>query len=471
MGAKTGVLVFADAEVPAALRAATVLPDRERVEALVHRVHPGYDVEYVDNMELFDAVYPPDDHIYVTSVGGVDVLCDQRFMIDHPSRLPGHLLDLAEGRRVILHAMHSVVDWFAFAVWENGVLVRSLSLSPDDGIIENIGEPFEFERPFWAGEHPVQPVPGWLDQGPYPLPFHPLELGEEALRALFGFVIEGRPEPTDLDPFAVPMYGFRASDPTGREQAVREQALAHVRSQAASLRFSTYVDGVMVEAGSLDELVGMWSSASSSRAAAGPSPQEGVTGAPDRSPNAAEAATPSTLRDAVARRPAMYFGPVDPPDWPLVIVLWNILEALDLEPADGAVEVTVRADGRFASSVRRASMLVSAHAQTAADAVKRQFWWLQLCRDVSISVGRDGRPVDLTAEPVDEYGQRRLADVDIMVVASIDPAVVPAPPETWWANWLDRLPELADHLGFRFTSRQEVIVVDEASGTHRTLTA
>jgi hypothetical protein len=247
MGAKTGVLVFADTDVPAALRGATSLPDRERVAALVHRVHPGYAVEYVDDSELGDAVYPPTDLIYATSIGGVDVLCDQRFMIDSPSQLPGHLLDLAEGRNVILHAMHSVVDWLAFAVWENGALVRSLSLSPDGGIGENIGEPFEFERPYWAGEHPVVPVPGWPNQGPYPLPFHPLDLGEEALRALFGFILEGMPQPTDVDPYSVPMYGFRASDPTGEEQAAREALMAQALRQMGPPRRFRYVDGVLVE--------------------------------------------------------------------------------------------------------------------------------------------------------------------------------------------------------------------------------
>ncbi|TQJ25489.1 hypothetical protein FBZ33_5842 [Micromonospora sp. A202] len=40
--------------------------------------------------------------------------------------------------------MHSVVDWLSFAVWENGVLIRSLSLSPDGGIQENIGKPYDF---------------------------------------------------------------------------------------------------------------------------------------------------------------------------------------------------------------------------------------------------------------------------------------------------------------------------------------
>ncbi|GAA2558618.1 hypothetical protein GCM10010435_32100 [Winogradskya consettensis] len=61
---------------------------------------------------------------------------------------------------------------------------------------------------------------------PYPLPFHPLELGEDALRALFGFILEGHPEPDDVDPFDVPVHGFRVEDPTGQEQVARAAALA-----------------------------------------------------------------------------------------------------------------------------------------------------------------------------------------------------------------------------------------------------
>jgi hypothetical protein len=35
-----------------------------------------------------------------------------------------------------------------------------------------------------------------------------LELGEEVLRELFGFVIEGSPRPGDLNPFDVPLLAF-----------------------------------------------------------------------------------------------------------------------------------------------------------------------------------------------------------------------------------------------------------------------
>jgi hypothetical protein len=44
----------------------------------------------------------------------------------------------------------------------------------------------------------------------YPFPFHPLELGEEALRALFGFVLEGAPGDDDFDPFELPLLAYQA---------------------------------------------------------------------------------------------------------------------------------------------------------------------------------------------------------------------------------------------------------------------
>ncbi|MFI1128298.1 DUF6928 family protein [Streptomyces althioticus] len=95
---------------------------------------------------------PPEGTTYAASWPGVDVIGDQRVMIDAPSQPPGHLVAANAGRRLVLHAMHSVVDWLAFAVWEDGRLIRSLSLSPDSGIIENIGEPLPFEMPYWAGD-------------------------------------------------------------------------------------------------------------------------------------------------------------------------------------------------------------------------------------------------------------------------------------------------------------------------------
>jgi hypothetical protein len=90
--------------------------------------------------------------------------------------------------------------------------------------------------------------PGWPNQEPYPLPFHPLELGEEALRALFGFVIEGYPQPDDIDAEAVHMHGFRVTDPTGEEQAARAAMYEQRRRTTGPPRFfQMRPDGTMHE--------------------------------------------------------------------------------------------------------------------------------------------------------------------------------------------------------------------------------
>jgi hypothetical protein len=84
-------------------------------------------------------------------------------------------------------------------------------LSPDGGITEDIGAPLPFEASFWAGEHPV-PSGRQLPGGPpYPLPFHPLELGEAALLALAGFAVEGRPADDLIDPGAVRLHSYQVT--------------------------------------------------------------------------------------------------------------------------------------------------------------------------------------------------------------------------------------------------------------------
>jgi hypothetical protein len=39
------------------------------------------------------------------------------------------------------------------------------------------------------------------------------------LCALFGFVVEGYPDPDDIDATSVHPHGFRVTDPSGKEQA------------------------------------------------------------------------------------------------------------------------------------------------------------------------------------------------------------------------------------------------------------
>lgn len=147
---------------------------------------------------------PPDGKVHVGVFEGINVIASREFAIDNPSQLDRRFLDVAPYTDVYFHAMHSVVDWCAFAHWRDGELIRSLSLSPDSGVIEDLGERLAFERPYWAGEHPAMD-PEEAAEMEYPFSFHPLDLGEEALREWFGYQLEGDVDATLVEPSAVPL--------------------------------------------------------------------------------------------------------------------------------------------------------------------------------------------------------------------------------------------------------------------------
>ncbi|WP_460362151.1 DUF6928 family protein [Actinocorallia lasiicapitis] len=223
-------------------------PDPDRTETLVELILPGWPRSSREGNTLHDGTYPPEDVVYAGSFEGVDVVCSRSLMLDRPSELSPSIVEASQGRRLVLHAMHSVSDWLAFAVWEDGRLIRSLSLAPDSGVIEDIGEPLPFELPYWAGDHPVVPIEGRPgSEKPYPLPFHPLELGEDALSTFFGFTIEGFPD-YDIDPDAVELLGFNVTDPDTEGAAERKAAFqAAVAAMGPPRRFTFQADGSLVE--------------------------------------------------------------------------------------------------------------------------------------------------------------------------------------------------------------------------------
>ncbi len=203
MGAKTWMLVIAQANARDALAAKPAL-DHKATHELAERLFPEDKLEYVGTGDL-SFTSPPKNEIFIGCFDGVSVIAAKEFGMDYPSRLPERFLTVVGNGTVTLHAMHSVVDWFAYANWVNGRLMRSLSLSPDDGILEDIGPHLPFEEPYWSGEYPA--VEG--EEDAYPFPFHPLDLSETALKALFGYQLEGEIDETLLDPTSIPLLRFR----------------------------------------------------------------------------------------------------------------------------------------------------------------------------------------------------------------------------------------------------------------------
>jgi len=215
MGAKTALLVYADGDVAQALHDAVEV-DRAATEALVARLLPGLEAVAVEDGNLGWNINPPDGLLYAGVFRGLTVICAGELGELQPRDLrPGWLAEGA-GRRVILHSMHSGSDFLGFASWDaDGTLARALCLSPGLGMVEDRGDRLEFEQPYWAGQHPVDEDDDDDDDDdePYGLPFHPLDLGEDALAVLCGFVIEGTPPEGMPELERVPLAGFRLGAP------------------------------------------------------------------------------------------------------------------------------------------------------------------------------------------------------------------------------------------------------------------
>ena len=204
MGAKTWLIMYADGDPKEILRTRPQL-DRTASAAVAAQLFPADRFTEAPDGSLAFAC-PPDNTLMVACFPGLTIVADGSLGIDYPSRLDRRFIDHAAGRKIYLHCMHSVVDWFAFAVWEKGQLRRALSLSPDSGIMEDEGERLPFEAPYWSGQRPA--VDPEEDPAGYPLPFHPLEMGEDTLKALFGYNLEGEIDPTQVDPQTIRMMVF-----------------------------------------------------------------------------------------------------------------------------------------------------------------------------------------------------------------------------------------------------------------------
>lgn len=206
MGAKTWMLVYADTSARDALSAQPPL-EREATLKLAKKLFPREKLEPMGDGDL-TCTCPNDNELDIGCFPSVSVIAAKEFGIDYPSRLPEIFIAAGGSGKIYLHAMHSVVDWFAYALWSGGTLLRSLSVSPDSGILEDIGPHLLFEEPYWSGQHPVGDEE---EEDTYPLPFHPLELGDAALMELFGYQLEGPVESWLLRPESIPLIRYKRS--------------------------------------------------------------------------------------------------------------------------------------------------------------------------------------------------------------------------------------------------------------------
>jgi hypothetical protein len=203
LGAKAWFIAYSDGDPKSVLSRSPAL-DRDASRALAKRLFPGYGLKEESDGTL-DLLNPDDNQLFVGHFGDLRVVAHSDLGGDYPSRIAQKWLDPSFGSSAYVHATHSVVDWLAFGLWRNGELVRALSVSPDNGVQEQVGVPLDFERPYWDGKHPVDVGDG---DDPYPLPFHPLELSEACMLNHMGYQFEGRPSDWVCDPAEIPILSF-----------------------------------------------------------------------------------------------------------------------------------------------------------------------------------------------------------------------------------------------------------------------
>lgn len=202
MGSKSAILVLAEAKPGEKLQEVSARGQNVSklfAEKLLGRVAPS-----VRLLPLDLAVWPDFGAVCAASIPGIDIVCSRELLRRNPSELTELVGELAPGREGYAVFMDSAEDWAAFAVWSKGTLMRSLSISPESGVDEDLGKKLSFETPFWGASRPVR------ESVDYPLPFHPIDLGNEALRDFFGFILEGREGDDCFDPEETEIWEFRA---------------------------------------------------------------------------------------------------------------------------------------------------------------------------------------------------------------------------------------------------------------------
>jgi hypothetical protein len=151
----------------------------------------------------FENADPRGKSVLVGVYPSVTLVAANALAIDVPSEIDPQFIKHGQAGRMTLHAQHSVSDWTAFAWWEEGALKRSLSVAPDNGIIEDIGEKLSFEATFWSPSEQIYPPEANFPYG------HPLELGELALVHFIGTQYEGYAEDWLWDTFDLRICAFK----------------------------------------------------------------------------------------------------------------------------------------------------------------------------------------------------------------------------------------------------------------------
>lgn len=214
-------LWYVDAPDPVAVLRDHPGPDPEAALALARQLNPDRDVVPAASGTLKVWAGPDPESVYIGCYPGVTVVCSSRAALARPTRLPELLVRPLASEHTYLVSYDISMGWGAFAYWERGEFRRSFSSSRVN-ILEDEGMPLVWERPYWAGDFPIELGPGEIAD-PQLLPFDPPDFADWANQTWLGFRYRGKFSDGALTSDHIEVCGFSLF-PKGEAPAVAQEA-------------------------------------------------------------------------------------------------------------------------------------------------------------------------------------------------------------------------------------------------------
>lgn len=199
-------LWYINAPDPAAVLRDHPDPDPAAAFALAKQLNPDRDVVPAASGTLKVWAGPDPGSIYIGCYPGVTVVCTTQAALGCPTKLPELLVRPLASEHTYLISYDIPHGWGAFAHWERGEFRRAFS-STRVNIIEDEGLPLVWERPYWAGDHPVRLQPGEFPD-PQTLPFDPPDFADGANAEWLGFHYRGAVSDDELKSTDIAVCGF-----------------------------------------------------------------------------------------------------------------------------------------------------------------------------------------------------------------------------------------------------------------------
>lgn len=190
---------FINTDTPAEVIAREPRADRGFGRKYLAQLNPRWPITPIGQFALNRSTGASEHEFYIAGFPGLSLVQTYLPTVRKISEVDERLRHSLPAQRVVVTAYNSEQGYGAFAQWDGDKLIRAFA-ARQDRVYEDEGIPEPFERPYWAGNRGEA-------KGGITLPFEPIDLVHEAMKAwvgvyasgpdvnVVGYAVDGRPEP------------------------------------------------------------------------------------------------------------------------------------------------------------------------------------------------------------------------------------------------------------------------------------